>query len=76
MGADLFGLRATNLPSHHYAKAPASRLSGLLIGAEIVGAYPVKPANDDDSVFYLLASGKVKTLYQFAFSQLRFSMKS
>ena len=70
LGADLFGLRAANLLSHHYAKAPASRMSGLLIGAEIAGAYPAKPANDDDSALYLLASGKVKTLYQLAFSQL------
>ena len=70
LSADLFGLRAANLLSHHYAKAPASRLSGLLIGTEIAGALPAKPDNDDNSTLYLLASGKVKTLYQLAFSQL------
>ena len=70
LSADLFGLRAANLLSHHYAKAPASRLSGLLIGTEIAGALPAKPANDDNSTLYLLASGKAQRLYQLAFSQL------
>ena len=75
LGADLFGLRAANLLNHHYGKAPASRLSGLLIGAEIAGALPAKPENDNDSALYLLASGKVQTLYQLAFSQLSLQHK-
>lgn len=64
LASDLFGLRAANLLQHPYADAPSSRLSGLLIGAEIAGALDDK---HKDMPLYLLASGKSKALYQLAF---------
>ena len=72
LSADLFGLRAANLLSHPRGRAPASRLSGLLIGAEIAGAWQDDKA---DTPLYLLASGKSKMLYQLAFDALSLQHK-
>ena len=66
LSAELFGLRAASLLSHIHAAAPASRLSGLLIGAETAGAWQ----SDDDKPLYLLASGRTQRLYQLAFAAL------
>lgn len=72
LSADLFGLRAASLLSHPHASSPASRLSGLLIGAEIAGAWQ---SEGHDKPLYLLASGKTKSLYQLAFEALSLQHK-
>ena len=64
--SQLFALRAGTLLGTHSARAPSSRLSGLLIGAEIATNY-----NAFGGRIVLIASGRTAALYHSALSHLR-----